>query len=295
MQSLPAIDVLDLTKRFNTALAVDRVSFSCRQGEILGLLGPNGAGKTTTLRMLATALRPTSGTARINGFDITTRPEEVRRRIGVLPSEPGLYGRLTPREILRYFGQLYDMTPGAIESRTRELLSMLGLDEHGDQRTETFSRGMRQKVSIARTLLHDPPVIFLDEPTAGLDVMSARAIHDFIIQCRAAGKSIILSTHVMAEAERLCDRIAIINRGRIIAIGTMEELRSLAASPYSYPRPHPQPHPETRQAAEHGHTRAAAVSPAGPGPVTLEEIFVKLAGQDQDKGEDEKPNKKASR
>ncbi|HHV63347.1 MAG TPA: ABC transporter ATP-binding protein [Firmicutes bacterium] len=248
------IDVLSLTKRFATTLAVDQVTFSCEQGEILGLLGPNGAGKTTTLRMLATALRPTSGTARISGFDITTQPEEVRRQVGVLPSEPGLYGRLTPREILRYFGQLYDMTPGAIESRTRELLSLLGLDEHADQRTETFSRGMRQKVSIARTLIHDPPVIFLDEPTAGLDVMSARAIHDFIVQCKAAGKSIILSTHMMAEAEKLCDRIAIINHGRIVAIGTMQELRNAAAGPASRDQ--------------------------GSDQVSLEEVFVKLAGKD---------------
>lgn len=218
------VEAIELSKRFKTVLAVDRASFSCSPGEILGLLGPNGAGKTTTLRMLATAIAPTGGTAKIAGFDIIREPEKVRRNIGVLPAEPGLYGRLTAAENLRYFGRLYDMPDNLIDRRIRETLEMLELTGEANRRTEGFSKGMKQKVSIARAILHDPPVMLFDEPTAGLDVMSARAVHDFIFHCKSIGKSVILSTHIMAEAQKLCDRIAIIARGQIAAVGTADEL-----------------------------------------------------------------------
>ncbi|HHY47892.1 MAG TPA: ABC transporter ATP-binding protein [Firmicutes bacterium] len=222
------VEVLNLTKQFNSILAVDRVTFSCFPGEIFGLLGPNGAGKTTTLRMLSTALRPTSGTAKVAGYDIVREPEMVRRNIGVLPADPGLYGRLTAAENLRYFGRLYDMEGGTIDRRIADVLEMLNLLEDKDRRTEGFSKGMKQKVAIARAILHDPPVLFFDEPTAGLDVMSARAVHEFIARCRDMGKTIILSTHSMDEAQKLCDRIAIIARGSIRAIGTLDDLRSVS-------------------------------------------------------------------
>ncbi|NPV81647.1 MAG: ATP-binding cassette domain-containing protein [Firmicutes bacterium] len=224
------IRAIGLTKKFGTILACDGVSFECNPGEILGLLGPNGAGKTTTLRMLSTALRPSGGTAIVAGYDLVANPEMVRRHIGILPTEPGLYGRLTAAENLRYFGRLYDMPEELISRRIDETLEMLGLLKERDRRTEQFSKGMKQKVAIARAILHDPPAILFDEPTAGLDVMAARAVHDFIFRYKKMGKALILSTHSMDEAERLCDRIAIIAQGRIRAIGTTHELKSMVLS-----------------------------------------------------------------
>jgi sodium transport system ATP-binding protein len=205
--------------------AVDGISFDARKGEIFGLLGPNGAGKTTTLRMLATLLKPTSGTASLEGFDIVREPEQVRARIGFLTGDMGLYARLAPREILRFFGEFYGLNGVRLRSRVDEMIDRFGLGGFADIRTDKLSTGMKQRTAIARTALHDPPILILDEPTAGLDVPSARMIETYIIEQRSAGKCIILSTHVMEEAEYLCDRIAVIGAGQLKRVGTMAELR----------------------------------------------------------------------
>ncbi len=217
-----------LTKRFNSRrgaidAAVD-VSFECPAGQIFGLLGPNGAGKTTTLRMLATILTPTEGTAAIAGFDVRTQPGEVRERIGFLATETGLYDRFTARETLRFFGRINNLTSEEIRSRSDEIFAMLDMSELADRRVGTFSTGEKQKLSLARSILHDPPVLILDEPTFGLDVMAARTVVETIGLFREQGRTIILSTHIMRVAEKLCDRIGILYRGRLHALGTLEEL-----------------------------------------------------------------------
>jgi len=219
------IEVQNLVKHFGPIRAVDGVSFVCRDGEVFGLLGPNGAGKTTTLRVLATMLQPMAGTARVDGHDVLREPTEVRQAVGVLPETVGLYGRLTAREQLRYFGRLYGLADAALERRIEELLAMLEMTEYADRRCEGFSKGMRQKVALGRALIHDPKTMILDEPTAGLDVMSARSVRDFINRFRQEGRCVLLSTHVISEAERLCDRIAIIQKGKILIQGTPDELR----------------------------------------------------------------------
>lgn len=218
------IEIEGFTKSFGSHIAVKDVSFDVRPGEVVGLLGPNGAGKTTTLRMLSTTLRPTSGTARIAGYDVVREPDEVRASIGVLPTDPGLYGRLTAEENLRFFGRLAGLSGAELERRIDRLLKWLGMDEHRKRRTEGFSKGMRQKIALARSILHEPPVLILDEPTAGLDVSAARTIIDFIQESKAAGRTVLFSSHYLVEAERVCDRIAIIADGRIRATGTPEEI-----------------------------------------------------------------------
>jgi sodium transport system ATP-binding protein len=225
------IQVQELSKSFRdpkrgTRLAVDRVSFDVRAGEVFGLLGPNGAGKTTTLRLIATLLKPTSGTAVLNGFDINREPQKVREQIGFLSGDMGLYGRLTPREILNFFGQLNGMEPGHRAKRIQELLTLFDMQSFADVRTDKLSTGMKQKTAIARTMLHNPPILILDEPTSGLDVPTARTIEAAIVEAKRAGKCIVYSTHVMEEAEYLCDRIAVINDGRLKTIGTMDQLRA---------------------------------------------------------------------
>jgi len=205
--------------------AVNGVTFRCEPGEIYGLLGANGAGKTTTLRMLATILRPTGGTARVAGYDIREQPDKVRAHIGFLSTATALYGRLTARETAEYFGRLAGLNGGGLEQRIKELFGILEIGEFADRRCDKLSTGMKQKVSIARTLVHDPAVMIFDEPTLGLDVMTARTIVKFIRDCRARGKTVIFSTHVMSEAEKLCDRIGIIHDGALLAEGTLEELR----------------------------------------------------------------------
>jgi sodium transport system ATP-binding protein len=205
--------------------AVDRVSFTCTPGEIYGLLGANGAGKTTTLRMLATILSPTSGTAIVAGYDVVREPQKVRANIGFLSTATALYDRLTAFETVEYFGQLYGLDARAIKQRAGELFKALGMEEFRDRRCAKLSTGMKQKVSIARTLIHNPSVMIFDEPTIGLDVMAARSIIDFIRQCRNRGKTVIFSTHVMTEVEKLCDRIGIIHGGQLRAEGTLEEMR----------------------------------------------------------------------
>jgi sodium transport system ATP-binding protein len=232
-----AVEVKDLRKTFFDAkrgefLAVDGISFNCSQGEIVGLLGPNGAGKTTTLRMIATILRPDEGTAKINGFDINTDPQGVRKNLGFLSSETGLYERLTPREILNYFGQLSDYPPDKLNQRIEDLIKLFEMGEFADTRCERLSTGMKQKVSIARAIVHDPPVMALDEPTSGLDIITSQNTYQFIRDSKAQGKCIIFSTHIMSEAEKLCDRIGIIHRGKLFAMGTLEELRELTGAHY---------------------------------------------------------------
>ena len=224
------IEAESLTKVFHDARsgdvrAVDEVSFSCRPGEIFGLLGPNGAGKSTTLRMLSTVLRPTAGSARVGGFDICEDPLAVRHAIGYLSGATGLYARLSARETLEYFGKLHGMRSDRLRDRVDELLALFGIDTYADTRCEKLSTGMKQKVSIARSIVHDPPVIIFDEPTLGLDILIASTMLEFIERCREEGKCIVFSTHIMSEVERLCDRVAIIHQGRLRAVGTVDELR----------------------------------------------------------------------
>jgi sodium transport system ATP-binding protein len=221
------IQVSGLSKTFSgTRQAVDHVSFEVQAGEVFGLLGPNGAGKTTTLRMLTTLLKPSSGTATLNGFEVTQQPEKVREQIGFLSGDMGLYGRLTPLEILNFFGELNGMDAAHRSSRIQFLIALLDMKSFAGVRTDKLSTGMKQKTAIARTLLADPPVLILDEPTSGLDVPTARTIETAIMDAKKAGKSVLYSTHVMEEAEYLCDRIGVISDGKLKMTGTMEELRA---------------------------------------------------------------------
>ncbi|MBI2956699.1 MAG: ATP-binding cassette domain-containing protein, partial [Acidobacteria bacterium] len=224
------IEALNLVKIFRDkkrgeVRAVDRVNFRCQPGQIYGLLGANGAGKTTTLRLLATILQPTDGTARVAGFDILEEPEKVRAHVGFLSTATALYGRLTARETVEYFGRLNGLDNSTLKRRLDDLVALLDLGPYADVRCDKLSTGNKQKVSIARTLVHDPPVMIFDEPTVGLDVMTARTIVGFIRDCRARGKTVIFSTHVMSEAEKLCDTIGIIHNGKLLAEGTLAEHR----------------------------------------------------------------------
>lgn len=205
--------------------AVDNVSFACRPGEIYGLLGANGAGKTTTLRMLATIFRPTHGTAEIAGKDVLREPEKVRASIGFLSTATALYGRLNAREFIEYFGRLHGMTESRLKERVDGLVAKLGITDFAAVRCEKLSTGMKQRVSIARSVVHDPPVMIFDEPTSGLDVIGARQIVQFIRDCRGEGKTVIFSSHIMSEVEKLCDRIGIIHNGKLLCEGTLAELR----------------------------------------------------------------------
>jgi sodium transport system ATP-binding protein len=206
--------------------AVEGVSFEARPGEVYGLLGPNGAGKTTTLRMLSTILRPTSGRVEIDGVDAAARPDEVRRRLGFLSGATGVYARLTPREQARYYGALHGLAGEDLERRVSETLRVLKAEDFADRTCGTLSSGQKQKASLARTVVHDPPVLVLDEPTANLDVLVARSVVEFIRGARAAGRTVLLSTHDMSEAERLCDRLAVIHRGKVLAQGTLAEVKA---------------------------------------------------------------------
>jgi len=221
------IEVRNLNKSFGTVKAVDDLSFSVAAGEVYGLLGPNGAGKTTTLRILATLLKADSGSATIAGHDIARDAEAVRATIGVVNGGMGLYDRLTGREILHYFGRLYGMSHEAIERRIAELDDLLSLGDTLTRRAGGFSTGMTQKIVISRAVLHDPPVIFFDEATSGLDVVARRAVIDFVREYPSADRAVVYSTHVMSEVEELCDRCSIIYQGRKIAEGTVAELTGL--------------------------------------------------------------------
>jgi sodium transport system ATP-binding protein len=204
----------------------DSLSLRVDPGRIYGLLGANGAGKTTTLRMLATLLKPTSGSAVVAGHDVVREPDQVRAQVGFLATSTALYARLTAREMITYFGRLNRLPEPALRTRIRLLADELDMHEFLDRRCDKLSTGMKQKTSIARMLIHDPQVMIFDEPTLGLDVMAARAIVAFVRQCRDRGKTVIYSTHVMSEAEKLCDVIGIIHGGKLRAEGTLAELRA---------------------------------------------------------------------
>jgi sodium transport system ATP-binding protein len=215
-------------KKRGAIRALDSVSFTCEPGKIFGLLGVNGAGKTTCLRLLATILQPSSGTAVIAGHDINRAPTEVRASIGFLSTGTALYGRLTALELVEYFGRLHGMTEDLLQTRIDELFSALDMNAFRNGRCDKLSTGMKQKVSIARMLVHDPAVMIFDEPTVGLDVLTARTVINFIRDCGKRGKTVIFSTHVMSEVERICETIAIIHGGTIMAEGGLAELRERA-------------------------------------------------------------------
>ncbi|AEV67280.1 ATP-binding cassette domain-containing protein [Acetivibrio clariflavus] len=220
------IKVENLTKQFGTFTAVNKVSFEVEKGEIFGLLGENGAGKTTTLRMLATMLKPTSGTASMAGFDIISQPEKVRTKIGILfGGETGLYDRLTCEENIAYFGMLNDMSRDRINDRIKALAKAFGMEEYIRKRAGKLSKGMKQKVAFARAIIHDPDIMLFDEPTSGLDVSAIKDVHDFIRICKNEGKTIVFSSHTMSEVEKLCDKIAIINKGELIEKGKVKEIK----------------------------------------------------------------------
>lgn len=234
---IPLVRVEGLGKTFHDrargpVAAVRDLSFEAGAGEIFGLLGPNGAGKTTTLRVLATILSPTAGRASVAGHDVVLDPSGVRASIGYLSGDTGLYGRLTPREVLRYFARLNHYPAERLPARIEELVERFGMAEFADVRCDRLSTGMRQKVSIARAVVHDPPVLILDEPTAGLDIIVAESLLRFIDEIRSQGKCILFSTHVMREAERLCDRIGILHEGRLLASGSFEELAAMSGKRY---------------------------------------------------------------
>jgi len=224
------ISVVELTKRFlhgsRDLLAVDRVSFTVAAGEVYGLLGENGAGKTTTLRMILGLLEPSSGYAEVGGCRSTLSPEAVRSQIGLVSTTAGLYQWLTPREMLLFFADLYDVPPATAAANLGRLAGLFGLADFLARRSATLSTGQKQRVNLARSLIHDPPVILLDEPTRGLDVVGSKVIFDYIAAARSAGKAVIVCTHRLDEAERLCDRFGLLHRGRMMHEGTLDELRA---------------------------------------------------------------------
>jgi sodium transport system ATP-binding protein len=219
------IQVQGLSKSFGKVKAVQNVSFSAPDGQITGLLGPNGAGKSTTLRMLYTLLKPENGSAQVDGFDVRQSPLEVQRRIGVLADARGLYPRLTTRENIRYYGRLHGLEGEALEQQIDSLLGLLEMQTIADRKTEGFSSGEKLKVAIARALVHDPKNVLLDEPTNGLDVMSTRAMRQFILRLREEGKCVLFTSHIMQEVAALCDQIVIISQGEVAASGSPNELR----------------------------------------------------------------------
>ena len=224
------ISVQQLTKGFDDlrrgwVAALDHVSFDVQPGEIFGLLGPNGAGKTTCLRILSTVLRPSSGIATVSGYDVVTHPTEVRKRIGFMSNNTGIYDRMTAYEMVEYYGRLYGLPEDLLKLRLERLFETLQMNDFRDVLGAKMSTGMKQKVSIARAIVHDPPVIIFDEPTSGLDVLVARKVLATVQSLKDQGKCIIFSTHIMREVEKLCDRIAIIHKGAILAMGTLSELQ----------------------------------------------------------------------
>jgi ABC-2 type transport system ATP-binding protein/sodium transport system ATP-binding protein len=224
------IAVEELTKVFPTPegsfLAVDRVSFSVSEGEVYGLLGANGAGKTTTLRMILGLLEPTSGDARVDGFSVRSAPDEIKRRIGLVSATAGLYQWLTPRETILFFGDLYGLPPETSKARLEDLIKRFGLKDFLDRRAGHLSTGQKQRVNLARALIHDPPMILMDEPTRGLDVVGTQVIFDYIATLRSEGKAVIVCTHRLDEAARLCDRFGLLHRGQLRHQGTLSELRN---------------------------------------------------------------------
>lgn len=224
----------DLSKQFSNLWAVDGVSLDVGPGEALALLGQNGAGKTTTVRMLTAVLKPTRGSARVAGYDVRTHPEKVRASVGVLSEMHGLYARMTAEEYLDYFGQVYGLDSATRRRRSRELIDYFGLSEAARRRTGEYSKGMRQKLALARALLHEPAVLLLDEPTSAMDPESARLVREHIASLRSANRSIVICTHNLSEAETLADKVAIIYRGQIRVQGTLEDLKRATLGPQEF-------------------------------------------------------------
>jgi ABC-2 type transport system ATP-binding protein len=227
MPEFALIETRNLVKRYGDKLAVDNVSLQVQGGEVFGFLGPNGAGKTTTIKMIVGLLQPTSGTIHVAGVDVQAQPLLAKASCGYVPDTPNLYAKLTGRELLRFVGDLYDLDRRQVAQRTDELLRVLDLTNAADDTVDSYSHGMQQKASLASALMHDPKVLVLDEPTVGLDPKSARLIKDILRQMADRGAAVFLSTHILEIAERMCDRIGIINKGQLVAVGTMTELRSL--------------------------------------------------------------------
>jgi len=223
------IEVRELRKSFGQVQALKGISFHCEPGKVTGLLGPNGAGKTTTIRILSTILKPLSGTATVNGFDVVRESDKVRASLGVVLENTGLYRRLSGDENVLYFADLADVPRGEALERMQFLYKLLEID-YGKRQAGTYSKGMAQKINLVRSVIHDPPVLILDEPTAGLDVPSTVAVRTFVEQQKEAGKTVLLSTHLMNEVELLCDYVYIINLGLIVAEGTPEELKKRTQS-----------------------------------------------------------------
>jgi len=224
-EPVPLIAARGLRKEFNTRVAVDGVDLEVGGGQVFGFLGPNGAGKTTTIKMLIGLLRPTSGEAYIGGYDVQRQPIQAKALLGYVPDEPYLPEKLTAREFFQFIGGLYRMPGAQVRQRGEDLLRLFDLTANGDELIGGFSHGMKQKTALAGALLHDPSVLFLDEPTVGLDPRSARLIKDILRQLAARGTAVFLTTHILEIAERLCDRVAIIEGGRVVASGTLDELR----------------------------------------------------------------------
>jgi sodium transport system ATP-binding protein len=222
-------------KELNTierkSLAVNRISFECQPGRVFSLLGPNGAGKTTTLRMLSTIFKPTSGSITIAGVDAIRNPQEARRKIGFLTGSTGLYARLTPDEVITYFGKLYGVSDADLAERKQYLFELLNMTDFVHKRIGKLSTGMKQKVSICRTMIHDPEVVIFDEPTSGLDVITAEGIIQLIRNCKIQGKTVIFSSHIMSEVDLLCDDLAIIHKGELLHTGTMDDFRTNMQAP----------------------------------------------------------------
>jgi len=219
------LELRNVTKRFGGQTAVAGVSMALRPGEIFGLLGPNGAGKTTTLRIVCTLLAPDAGSVAVLGFDTRTTPEEVRRRVGVVTADIGVYPRLSARENITYFAELSGVLDGELERRVDSVLDRLDMVAFANQRAESLSSGQKQKVAIARAIVHDPEVLMFDEPTSNLDVLASREIRNFMVESRDRGKCVIFSTHVLHDAERLCDRVTILHEGSVVATGSTAEVR----------------------------------------------------------------------
>jgi ABC-2 type transport system ATP-binding protein len=227
MEHPVGIETSNLVKRYGEKAAVNDVSFQVYSGEVFGFLGPNGAGKTTTIKMIVGLLQPSAGSVKVGGYDIQRQPLQAKAASGYVPDTPNLYPKLTGRELLRFVGDLYEMDSQQSARRAEELLRLFDLLVAGDDTIDSYSHGMQQKTALAAALMHDPRVLVLDEPTVGLDPRSARLIKDILRQMADRGAAVFLSTHILEIAERMCDRIGIINHGKLIAVGTMEELRAL--------------------------------------------------------------------
>jgi len=221
------IETQNLVKRYGDKIAVDDVSFQVYAGEVFGFLGPNGAGKTTTIKMIVGLLQPTAGIVKVGGYNVQTQPLQAKAASGYVPDTPNLYPKLSGRELLRFVGDLFELDRQQVNRRIDELLRLFDLIEAGDDPIDSYSHGMQQKTALAAALMHDPKVLVLDEPTVGLDPRSARLIKDMLRQLANRGAAVFLSTHILEIAERMCDRIGIINQGKLIAVGSMDELRAL--------------------------------------------------------------------